>query len=911
MRVYVGVRYVEREYLRHVTHSPSGKLVCESSGPLDAAIVFVGESPAREEMAAVPPQPLIGRSGRLLTAACRAAGIDRSTCRIINCIPVRAPSDKFELHEPRDVTWGRQLFAAELRMLTQPKVVVTLGANPTEWMMGRLPVSRHRQRDSFISMWRGSALWLEYLEERAERTRKRTELGLSPHAPEDYLHKMQVDLSYLPDYPNQWKPPVAMLPTFHPAAILRQYTWHPWFMRDIAYAAKLAREGKPERKRRAWFFNQPEMLHELRGADVLSFDTEQEPEWIVGIASEEQVHTFKWDERARDVLTELLTARGIVKVAHNWAHDFAFFRKCLGITPRYRLYDSMGAAHTLNTALQKELSPHITTQFTDWAYYKWLDQDDPYHYNGMDAVACWDAYWPQVEALNRRGLMKIAEHDHRLLAPLLDMQAFGFRVDEVERFKVEKELYAQLDTARQELQHAVEPIVAARLSAFEKPHLFVASARCQCCGGGSKARHVCPRCAGYDGSTKPSRSDASARGFKTIKALVASFGDCRQCGGSGRTKVNLAFNPDSSDQLADLLYRGLRIKPRRFKGRETVKAAQLDPLRDRHPLIGKLVDFSKLTAETETVERLAAGQDGRLHCVFDPWGTASGRVAGKSGLLEAGTNPMNLPKLARRFVIPDDGHFFLYPDMQQIEARAVALYSGDENLKKALTEPIIFDSEVEARLQIGKPDYHLWIVMRMLERGVRISRAQSKRVSYAGFYGARPAQLAKELTAEAFRKGEGSTVNEQQATVILDTLFKILPGVKRWQSAVLLEVERTRRLRCPFTGRERTWTDYILDTKTKQMKYEIAKQVWSFLPQHLGAYVLALGLNSLYYESKQWGTLLRPLIHVHDALLMQAPLDRREEAVALAERTLTRDVFDMHFPCSMKTGANWYECSGD
>ncbi len=106
-------------------HSPSGKLVCQSDGPLDAEIVLIGESPAREEMAEKPlPKPLVGPSGRLLNKALVASGIDRARCYVMNLVPVRPDGDKFANHTPDDLAWGKDRLFRELASLADAKVLV-------------------------------------------------------------------------------------------------------------------------------------------------------------------------------------------------------------------------------------------------------------------------------------------------------------------------------------------------------------------------------------------------------------------------------------------------------------------------------------------------------------------------------------------------------------------------------------------------------------------------------------------------------------------------------------------------------------------------------------------------------------------------------------------------------------------
>jgi len=302
------------------------------------------------------PKPLVGPSGRLLNKTLTAAGISRDECYIINVVPVRAPGDKFANHSPVDLAWGKDRLRAELSSLSNAKVLVPLGANPLEAILGGKPPVAQRgesRREGFITAWRGSVIG-----------------GTSrfPLEPEDYLTRLDI-------HPIVGVPYI--IPTFHPAAVLRQFNWHPWSLLDFQRVAEIARNGLPAKVYRKWYRNDVKALERLaeEDIDVIAIDTELDP-WIVGIATEDEVHVFEWDEGFRPALTKIVTNPKIVKICHRWLHDYAFFRKCLNITVQGPLFDILGGAQNLNYALQKELSPHISTRFTYWPYHKWLTNVD-------------------------------------------------------------------------------------------------------------------------------------------------------------------------------------------------------------------------------------------------------------------------------------------------------------------------------------------------------------------------------------------------------------------------------------------------------------------------------------------------------------------------------------------------------
>jgi hypothetical protein len=806
--------------------------------------------------------------------------------------------------DPSSITYARSIDE-----ISNEPIVVPLGAAAMRMLFDEtLPTNK--KGDGFINEWRGSVC-------------NTIELVTPSNVMEDYLWRAGLR-------PKILGSGIDIIPTLAPEMVNKSFDLHPWLLLDLTKISKISRGYKLNRPRREWFVNKPSELSRLLNVEIdeiagferwgpncvrlIAIDTEMNPP-IVGICTEDEVHVFDsnmMSKAEKGILREILESPWILKVAHNWSHDHAFIRKQLDIIVARPIFDTYGGAQILNTAMDKDLSPSIATRFTDWPYHKWLTNHDAFLYCGIDTISTFDSYWPIMEGLSNRNLLGVAEHDHRLLTPLLNMQAVGFRVDEPSRKVVAIELGEKVEQKTLELQEIVKPVIKAKIGKFQKPHLFRVKRKCDCCGGGTKQRVHCQTCTIVDSpvdvsSTMTDKEWATLFGFKTIKAWKESLLSCKVCEGTGKIDIDLPFNPDSPDMVADVIYRGLGIRARRYKGKETVKAAQLEAIKDKHLIVQGVVEFSQIRAEADTVERLMPGLDNRLHCVFDPWGPGSGRVASKEGLIEPGTNAQNFPVEARRFVVPDEGYTLLYPDYNAIEARAVALLSGDPKFLAAFKEPIDWPGNPRH----GKIDSHTKVMQFLLkDTGVEINRDATKRLTYGSMYGGGVPQMTMEINAEMFRKGLAKRYTTDEIARAMEAFFTVFRGIRQWHINITEEVLHTKKLRCPFTQREFTWIDRVVDKKTKGLKNEIAKQAWSRLPQNMGAWVLANGLIALQYESDAWGSLLQPLVHVHDAPLMQAPTDQLPLAIETAQRYLTRTEWGMYFPTEMKTGSNWLEASG-
>jgi uracil-DNA glycosylase family 4 len=157
-------------------------------GDPDAELMFIGEGPGEQED--LSGLPFVGRAGELLTRMIeRGLGISRSDVYICNIVKCRPPGNRTPL--ANEVSACRPFLDAQIDAVS-PRVIVTLGKPAASLLLGR---------DVSITRVRGT--WHDYRG-------------------------------------------IPVMPTFHPAFILRQYTeenrrlvWE-----DLKAALSRAREGE-------------------------------------------------------------------------------------------------------------------------------------------------------------------------------------------------------------------------------------------------------------------------------------------------------------------------------------------------------------------------------------------------------------------------------------------------------------------------------------------------------------------------------------------------------------------------------------------------------------------------------------------------------------------------------------------
>jgi DNA polymerase len=160
-----AVRETLGECTRCRLHEGRTRLVFGDGNP-DAALMFIGEGPGEQED--LQGLPFVGRAGELLTRMIeRGLGVPRSEVYICNIVKCRPPGNRTPLAD--EVSTCRPFLDGQIDAVA-PRVIVTLGKPASSLLLGRE-----------VSITRVRGVWHEYRG-------------------------------------------IPVMPTFHPAFILRQYT---------------------------------------------------------------------------------------------------------------------------------------------------------------------------------------------------------------------------------------------------------------------------------------------------------------------------------------------------------------------------------------------------------------------------------------------------------------------------------------------------------------------------------------------------------------------------------------------------------------------------------------------------------------------------------------------------------------
>jgi DNA polymerase len=102
------------------------------TGNPNAAIMFVGEGPGRDEDA--KGFPFVGRAGQLLTKIIEAMNMTRTDVYISNVVKCRPPNNRTPLANESDIC-KKHMLIKEIEII-QPKIICVLGATATQALLG-------------------------------------------------------------------------------------------------------------------------------------------------------------------------------------------------------------------------------------------------------------------------------------------------------------------------------------------------------------------------------------------------------------------------------------------------------------------------------------------------------------------------------------------------------------------------------------------------------------------------------------------------------------------------------------------------------------------------------------------------------------------------------------------------------
>ena len=350
------------------------------------------------------------------------------------------------------------------------------------------------------------------------------------------------------------------------------------------------------------------------------------------------------------------------------------------------------------------------------------------------------------------------------------------------------------------------------------------------------------------------------------------------------------FNINSTQQLADILFKKLSLTPlRKTKTGFSTDVKVLEELKYQHEIASLLVDYRMLTKLKSTylegLKKAVNPKTGRVHTVFNQVAAATGRLSSND------PNLQNIPirtevgrSLRKAFVPRDNSYVIMSADYSQIELRIMAHYANDENMINAFKR---------------KHDIHTETAMRVFNLTSKgdVSagmRRKAKEVNFGIIYGIGAFGLANRLE-----------IKNTEAKEIIERYFSEYPKVKDY-------MERTKKFAHEhgyvetLLGRRRYLSQ--INNANASARAEDERAAINMPIQGTAADMIKIAMINIYNDFQKKKLNSKMLLQVHDELVFEVKKDELEQVKKIVINRM-ENAIELDVPIVVETGVgeNWFD----
>lgn len=798
----------------------------QPSTTADYRLAIIGEAPGADEVSL--GKPFVGMSGRFLNALLQKVGIARSACFVGNVCQHRPPNNDIKL-----LDWDGEEIQSSLVELRSdlaefsPNLCLLLGQSALKAAFV----------DLSISACRGSLFKCSNAE--------------SPF----FGYKC--------------------LPSFHPAAVLRNYEWKPLLSFDIRRAKNESESPILHLPNREYEINLTtdqiiSKLESIQQGDWVSIDIEggipnpgaAKPELrfpqgitciaisthpssafiinILDFSMEEQIRIFR-------AFAKVMSDPAYGKVLQNSLYDNFVLSWLYQLPIRNVVWDTMLSGWEIYPELPKSLAVQ-TSLWTKEPYYKFERKlnDKNTHYT----YCCKDAAVTLEIARAHERAMSPAQRTHfdfnmSILPAVLYMELRGIRYDKA----LAEHKLAEVTVEMSELQSRIDAL------------------------------------AGH------------------------------------------ALNVNSPKQMTTTLYRELGFEPQyKKKGnrKTTTTTCDVDALLtllkkytgNEELLIYSILKWRNLEGQRKQLE-IDPDPDGRVRGSYNIVGTDTGRLSSSASPTGTGTNLQTITKKLRGIYRADPGMVMFQCDLSGADGWTVAAWSnhlGDSTMMDDYNAGIKPARVIAAMRTTGASISNLSQAdLKTAIKSISIPEwlyFTCKRVQHGGNYELGDITMSGVIMKASWKlTGNPIYASPADCKALKNLYFVRYKGARFWQQHIRKTLENTGRL-SSASGHIRTFFGRLND-------HETYRAALSQEPQNNTTYATNLALRNLWYDDDNRDSagrlIIEPLHQVHDALVGQFPADKSEWAIAKINsyfnNKLTIANQEIVIPYSRGLGDNWLEAT--
>ncbi len=347
------------------------------------------------------------------------------------------------------------------------------------------------------------------------------------------------------------------------------------------------------------------------------------------------------------------------------------------------------------------------------------------------------------------------------------------------------------------------------------------------------------------------------------------------------------FNISSPSQLGEVLFEKLNLPHgKKLKTGYSTSVDVLEKLKDKHPIIGLIMEYRTLTKLYSTyIEGLKdAVIDGKIHTIYTQALTRTGRLSSIEPNLQNIPIRYEYGRLIRKSFVPStkDG-FIISGDYSQIELRILSHMAHVDTLIDAFKKGMDIHSKTAS--DIFKVD---------IENVTKTERRIAKAVNFGIIYGISP-----------FGLSENAGISIQEAKQFIDKYFETYPGIKEYMDKVIKEAYDNKYVLTLFNRKrvlnELSNTNYMIRQQGERMALNTPIQGTS-------ADIIKMAMVKLHKVFKDHKLKSKIIIQVHDELVIDAVKEEKDEVIKLLEEVM-ENIVKLDVPLKIETeyGKDWYE----
>lgn len=351
--------------------------------------------------------------------------------------------------------------------------------------------------------------------------------------------------------------------------------------------------------------------------------------------------------------------------------------------------------------------------------------------------------------------------------------------------------------------------------------------------------------------------------------------------------VGYSFNLNSTQQLSKVLFETLKLEPpdRRKKttsGHFSTSAGVLEELRDRHPVVEKILEYRELaklkSTYVDALPQQINPRTRRVHTSYNQTGSVTGRLASSDPNLQNIPTRTETGRLVRNAFIAATGYRLLSVDYSQIELRIVAHMAQDEAMLAAFRAGLDIHAATAAAIYGVE-----------LEQVTKEQRRHAKAINFGLIYG---------MSAFGLHRSTGLTLAEAENFV--KAYFQQFPGVKAFLDGLRRQAARQGYVET-LLGRRRYFPN-LKSNANPALRAREEREAINAPVQGTAADIMKLAMVRLPPALKEAGLGARMLLQVHDELVLEVPENERDETVQVV-----RGVMENAYPLSIPlvTEARW------